>query len=165
MPKSVDKSDKFEIRRLETADYEQAAEIFAFVHALHQKNRPDIYRKTDMPLCKDEFFKMCADRNGILLCVEENRRVLGIACAYMRENSGDAVSLPRIKAFMEDFAVRPDAQGCGVGSALLKAVEAEAKRRGADALELMVWSFNDTAIKFYENVGMTPRSVIMEKKI
>ena len=41
MPKNV---ENFEIRTLGRDDYAQAAEIFAFVHALHQANRPDIYR-------------------------------------------------------------------------------------------------------------------------
>ena len=47
MPKNV---ENFEIRTLGRDDYAQAAEIFAFVHALHQANRPDIYRKTNVPL-------------------------------------------------------------------------------------------------------------------
>lgn len=162
MPKNV---ESFEIRTLGRDDYAQTTKIFAFVHALHQANRPDIYRKTNVPLGEEEFFKMCDDPHEIMLCAVRDGKILGFACTVMRENAGDAISLPRIKAFMEDLAVRPDAQGRGVGSVLLKAVEAEAKRRGAGTLELMVWSFNDTAIKFYENAGMTPRSVIMEKKI
>ena len=38
MPKNV---KNFEIRTLGRDDHAQAAEIFAFVHALHQANRPD----------------------------------------------------------------------------------------------------------------------------
>ena len=53
MPKNV---ENFEIRTLGRDDYAQAAKIFAFVHALHQANRPDIYRKTNVPLDEDEFF-------------------------------------------------------------------------------------------------------------
>lgn len=59
MPKNV---ENFEIRTLGRDDYAQAAEIFAFVHALHQVNRPDIYRKTNVPLGEDEFFKMAMTR-------------------------------------------------------------------------------------------------------
>ena len=53
----------------------------------------------------------------------------------------------------------------GIGTALLYASEAEAKRRDAESLELMVWSFNKSAMRFYESAGMTVRSLVMEKKL
>lgn len=205
MPKNV---ENFMIRALAKDDYAQAAEIFSFVHDLHRRNRPDIYRQTDAPLSKEKFFEMCDDPNGILLCavrvcgenhvsagdsgtVDRQDRninscaehdfsknthgagaaaardgeILGISCTFMRKVPGDAVSLPRIRAYMDDLAVRPLAQGLGIGTVLLQATEAEAKRRGAGSLELMVWSFNESAIEFYEKAGMTPRSVVMEKKL
>ena len=52
-----------------------------------------------------------------------------------------------------------------VTTALLYASEAEAKRCGAESLELMVWSFNKSAMRFYESVGMTVRSLVMKKKL
>lgn len=162
MPKNV---ESFEIRTLGRDDYAQTTKIFAFVHALHQANRPDIYKKTNVPLGEEEFFKMCDDPNEIMLCAVRDGKILGLACTVMRENAGDAVTLPRVRAVMEELAVLPQAQGMGVGTALLHAAEAEAKRRGAESLELMVWAFNKSAIRFYESVGMTVRSLVMEKKL
>lgn len=121
MPKNV---ENFEIRALGRDDYAQAAEIFAFVHALHQANRPDIYRKTNVPLGEDEFFKMCDDPHEIMLCAVRDGKILGLARTVMRGNAGDAVTLPRVRAVMEELAVLPQAQGMGVGSALMDAVEA-----------------------------------------
>ena len=149
MPKNV---ENFEIRTLGRDDYAQAAEIFAFVHTLHQANRPDIYRKTDDP-------------HEIMLCAVRDGKILGLARTVMRENAGDAVTLSRVRAVMEELAVLPQAQGMGIGTALLYASEAEAKRRGAESLELMVWSFNKSAMRFYESAGMTVRSLVMEKKL
>lgn len=162
MPKNV---ENFEIRTLGRDDYAQAAEIFAFVHALHQANRPDIYRKTNVPLGEDEFFKMCDDPHEIMLCAVRDGKILGLARTVMRGNAGDAVTLSRVRAVMEELAVLPQAQGMGIGTALLYASEAEAKRRGAEFLELMVWSFNKSAMRFYESAGMTVRSFVMEKKL
>lgn len=75
MPKNV---ENFEVRALGCDDYAQAAEIFAFVHALHQANRPDIYRKTNVPLGEDEFFKMCDDPHEIMLCAVRDGKILGL---------------------------------------------------------------------------------------
>ena len=155
MPKNV---ENFEIRTLGRDDYAQAAEVFAFVHALHQANRPDIYRKTNVPLGEDEFFKMCDDPHEIMLCAVRDGKILGLARTVMRGNAGDAVTLSRVRAVMEELAVLPQAQGMGIGTALLYASEAE-------ALELMVWSFNKSAMRFYESTGMTVRSLVMEKKL
>ena len=118
MPKNV---ENFEIRTLGRDDYAQAAEIFAFVHALHQANRPDIYRKTNVPLGEDEFFKMCDDPHEIMLCAVRDGKILGLACTVMRGNAGDAVTLSRVRAVMEELAVLPQAQGMGIGTALLYA--------------------------------------------
>lgn len=162
MPKNV---ENFEIRTLGRDDYAQAAEIFAFVHTLHQANRPDIYRKTNVPLGEGEFFKMCDDPHEIMLCAVRDGKILGLARTVMRGNAGDAVTLPRVWAVMEELAVLPQAQSMGIGTALLYASEAEAKRLGAESLELMVWSFNKSAMRFYESAGMTVRSLVMEKKL
>lgn len=97
MPKNV---ENFEIRTLGRDDYAQAAEIFAFVHALHQANRPDIYRKTNVPLGEDEFFKMCDDPHEIMLCAVRDGKILGLARTVMRGNAGDAVTLSRVRAVM-----------------------------------------------------------------
>lgn len=106
MPKNV---ENFEIRTLGRDDYAQAAEIFAFVHALHQANRPDIYRKTNVPLGEDEFFKMCDDPHEIMLCAVQDGKILGLARTVMRGNAGDAVTLSRVRAVMEELAVLPQA--------------------------------------------------------
>lgn len=54
MPKNV---ENFEIRTLGRDDYAQAAEIFAFVHALHQANRPDIYQEDECPARRRRIFQ------------------------------------------------------------------------------------------------------------
>lgn len=102
MPKNI---ESFEIRTLGRDDYAQTTKIFAFVHALHQANRPDIYRKTNVPLGEEEFFKMCDDPHEIMLCAVRDGKILGLACTVMRENAGDAVTLPRVRAVMEELAV------------------------------------------------------------
>ncbi len=91
MPKNV---ENFEIRTLGRDDYAQAAGIFAFVHALHQANRPDIYRKTNVPLGEDEFFKMCDDPHEIMLCAVRDGKILGLARTVMRGSLGVRNSRP-----------------------------------------------------------------------
>ena len=151
-----------QIRALTLEDYSAAAEIFRQVHALHQENRPDIYRALDNPLSAAYFAQMCSDPNGIALCAVYAERIAGVAYTYIKPPSVNPVVQPRVTAFMDDLAVHPDFRGQGVGKTLLEESARLAVKRGACSLELMVWAFNRNAIEFYEHAGMTPRSIIME---
>jgi GNAT superfamily N-acetyltransferase len=55
--------------------------------------------------------------------------------------------------YLEDLFVRPDFRGHGYGFALLKAVAAEAVRRGAHRLDWVVLDWNEPAIDFYRRLG------------
>lgn len=46
-------------------------------------------------------------------------------------------------------------------------LEAEnlAKKLNCERIELNCWEFNETAIKFYEEIGMKTQRRIMEKKV
>ena len=54
---------------------------------------------------------------------------------------------------IHDIAVRPNARGRGVGQALLQAVEAEAKARGACKVTLEVLTGNAVALRSYARFG------------
>ncbi|MBO5253476.1 MAG: GNAT family N-acetyltransferase [Clostridia bacterium] len=153
---------EFLIRALRPDDYEQSAEIFRQVHRLHQEGRPDIYRMTKNPLGIDYFTYLCGNPDGIALCAECDGQISGIAYTYIKKPTDNPVSLPRVTAFMDDLAVHEDFRGLGIGKALVEETRRLAKARGAVSLELMVWAFNQNAVEFYEHLGMSPRSLIME---
>lgn len=54
---------------------------------------------------------------------------------------------------LHDFSVLPDAQGRGVGSALLAALEQRARERGAAKITLEVVATNDGARRLYHRHG------------
>lgn len=55
--------------------------------------------------------------------------------------------------YLEDFFLRPDARGCGLGVALFRAVIEEAARRDAVRLEWEVLDWNVGAQRFYYSMG------------
>ncbi len=44
-------------------------------------------------------------------------------------------------------------------------MEKIAKENECSPIELNVWAFNDEAIKFYESIGMSVKTMILEKKL
>jgi ribosomal protein S18 acetylase RimI-like enzyme len=56
-------------------------------------------------------------------------------------------------AHLEAIAVGEDAEGTGVGQALMEAAEAEARAKGAKTISLHVFAVNSRAREFYEKSG------------
>ena len=75
------------------------------------------------------------------------------------------VFLDRKELYIDDLCVDQDRRGQHIGSLLCDHVTAYAKEIGCTFLTLNVWQGNDSAMRFYENAGMSPRSITMEKKL
>jgi GNAT superfamily N-acetyltransferase len=76
------------------------------------------------------------------------------------ETAGYALFFPTFSTFLsiqgiwlEDLFVRPAHRGGGVGKALLAAVAATARARGAERLEWSALDWNELALGFYERIG------------
>ncbi len=74
---------------------------------------------------------------------EVDGRLAGIAIARVRSGT----------MHLANIAVVPDAGGRGIGSALVRAVEAEAARRGIATLRLATHVKMDGNVAFYERLG------------
>jgi GNAT superfamily N-acetyltransferase len=64
--------------------------------------------------------------------------------------------LGRPGIYLEDLFVRPQARGCGVGTALLREVARIAVQRNAGRLEWAVLDWNAPAIGYYQKLGADP---------
>ena len=53
----------------------------------------------------------------------------------------------------------------GIGTLLYNETVRLAKERGANTLMLTVWAFNENALRFYKDLGMTERNINMEMKL
>ena len=58
--------------------------------------------------------------------------------------------------YLEDLYVRPEFQGRGIGTLLLREVSRIALERGCERLEWSVLNWNTPAIAFYESLGARP---------
>jgi ribosomal protein S18 acetylase RimI-like enzyme len=64
-----------------------------------------------------------------------------------------------------DLAVTENARRLGVGTALMRAGEIWARKRGLPVLSLDVWSTNTRALEFYSRMGYRPESVSLIKAL
>lgn len=153
------------IRKWRAEDYAAIVGLFQQVHEIHRLNRPDYYASVDCPLSQAEFTSAMKDDDVIALAAEADGDVVGFTIVKLREPSKNPRLLPRKVAFMEDLAVDSRFRRKGIGRLLFEAARNEASGRGYTKMELMVWSFNTSAMDFYKKAGMSERSVIMEMDI
>jgi GNAT superfamily N-acetyltransferase len=90
-----------------------------------------------------------AGEDRVIYIAEAGDRWLGMATGLVEDPHGPQVAL--VGMFVE-----PAARGRGVGAALVEAVTAWARGRGAARLFLAVTSTNDAAIRLYYHCGFRP---------
>lgn len=150
------------IRDMEINDYNGIDKLMQQVHSIHVENRPDLYVELEHPLSKSEFEELVQNKNVISIIAEESGIVIGLCIVSIRNKSG---MIEKKVAYMDDLCIDERFRGQGVGKKLFSFVSDIARKKGAQRLDLMVWSFNKNALSFYEELGMKPQRYIFEKEL
>ncbi|HIT33100.1 MAG TPA: GNAT family N-acetyltransferase [Candidatus Faecousia intestinigallinarum] len=151
-----------QIRNLLPEDYPAADALMQQLHQIHLQNRPDLFRPFLHPYTRGKFVEMTADSGHICLAAVEDAQIVGICLVSIRTRSN---MVDMLSAYVDDLVVNPAYQRRGIAAALLEEVQTRAKAKGAQRLDLMVWSFNKSALRFYQALGMTPQRYILEKEL
>lgn len=101
-----------------------------------------------------------AEDGAFALVARRDALAVGYAIVLVTPGSPTWVE-PARYAEVVDIAVAREAQGAGVGRALLDRVHDES---GCDVVELIVLSANAPARAFYERVGFEPYSEILRRR-
>ena len=72
---------------------------------------------------------------------------------HIHETPPISVFIPVRLALVSDIAVKTEFRRHGIGSMLVNKVHEWGETRGASAVELTVYAFNQSAIDFYEAIG------------
>ncbi len=152
------------IRKIKSEDFESISKLVLQVHDLHYKNRPDIYNDID-PFEKSYFDFLMNDENTISIVCEIDSKIVGFCVTTIRKPSNNPLLKPRLVAYIEDMCVDSNYRRNGIGKKLFDETVRLSKNQGATSVELMVWNFNSEAISFYEKLGFSHRSHIMEYKV
>lgn len=139
-----------EIRAATRADVEGVRRVAE--RAWHDAHEPIIGAEAVEEFL-DEFyeredFERRVDRDDVLHVVAaESGEVVGFATARPVEEDGEGTFA------LGQLYVAPDRYGEGVGTDLLEYVEAAARDRGGEQIQLSVMSGNERAVGFYESRG------------
>lgn len=154
------------IRRAETRDADRINELLFQVAKIHANGRPDIFKTATKKYSDEELIKIIGnDDSPIFVATDENDYILGYAFCIFEEIKDSVLLKDKKTLYIDDICVDENSRGKHVGQSLYDFVENFAEEKGFDNITLNVWSFNESAYKFYENCGMTPLKITMEKSI
>lgn len=157
---------KIKVRKAQNKDAVKIAKMLISIGELHHTGRPDIYRDNLQKYDENDILEILKDENSpIFVATDENDEVAGYAfCQIKTVNQTDAL-VGRKYVYIDDFCTDEKYRRQNVGSMLMDYVKTEIKKMGIESIELNVWEFNDSAIKFYEKCGFVTQRREMEIKI
>ena len=135
------------------------------VGQVHHEIRPDIFRSGAQKYDEAALEEILADPMRPIFVAVEGDFVLGYCFCIHKNTQGDPVLTDRKELYIDDLCVDETCRGKGVATRLYRYVTEYAKNQGYAFITLNVWEGNDNARRFYEHMGMTPRSTNMEIKL
>ncbi|WP_409253902.1 GNAT family N-acetyltransferase [Bacillus sp. SCS-153A] len=155
----------FKIREACLRDFDRLKPLHKEVHDLHVAGRPDKYKATEETLDWNYFNELIESPDGKILLIEDGESIVGFTILKKVQPPKWETKVQSSVVFMEDLGVAPSYQRKGLARMLFEKALEFTKDCHADSLELGVWEFNQTAIEFYEQMGMTTQARKMEIKV
>lgn len=139
---------------LRTAVPEDVDEIIELIHDLAVYERePDAVRNTPEMLHALLFAEHPAIFCHVVDAPEgSGHRIDGFALWFLNYSTWEGTH----GIYLEDYYVRPEARGKGLGTALLGSLAAVAAERGYARVEWVVLKWNQPAIDVYQHMGARP---------
>ena len=154
-----------QIRFAKPADVPAILKLLRQVGKVHADGRPDIFRLGAQKYSASQIIAMLDDPTRPIFIAAEGETVLGYGFCKLLTYEKDPVIRERTELYLDDLCVAESSQKQGVGKQIYTAVRKYAKQRGCHSVTLNVWNFNETAYKFYVNLGLAPRKTCMEDRL
>lgn len=151
------------IRLLREDDYDAARALYEQVQSLHTENLSHIFAPTEV--FDRDFFAQMLSTSGATLVAELDGRVVALCVMQCKTAPNVPTFQPRRYAYVDDLCVDEACRRRGIGRSLMTAVFMLARAHGVSSIELNVWGFNESAIRFYESLGMTCQRMQMECRL
>lgn len=151
------------IRKANVKDIDEIMKLLRQVLAIHHNGRPDIFKANATKYTADELKEILADEARPVLVAVDGENIVGYAFCIYQQHKDDNILTDIKTLYIDDLCVDEGCRGQHIGKELYNAVLALAKESDCYNVTLNVWSFNESAQKFYTACGMTPLKTVMEK--
>ena len=151
-----------DIRFAKPEDVAGILKLLKQVGRVHHEGRPDIFRKGAQKYGASQVLGMLDKPATPIFVAVEGDKVLGYGFCIMEQFHQHSVMKDRTTLYIDDLCVLEECRGKHIGTAIYQKILEYAKWRGCYNVTLNVWSCNESAMKFYESLGLKPQKVGME---
>ena len=153
------------IRLAQTQDIPGMVNLLYQVGGVHHDIRPDIFRPNALKYTEAALEALLKDESKPIFVADDNGSVAGYCFCQIRDYTGSTALTDRKELYIDDLCVDETRRGQHIGSVLYDHAVAYAREIGCAFLTLNVWCGNDSAMRFYEKMGLKQRSITMENKL
>ncbi len=151
-----------EIRLAQEHDIPGLLGLLLQVGDVHHQIRPDIFRPGGQKYTRQALNALLQDPSRPIFVAMAGDAMLGYCFCVVKNTQGSTVQTDRLELYIDDLCVDEACRSQGAGKALYRHALDYAKSLGCRFISLNVWCGNDSALRFYENLGLKPRSMMME---
>lgn len=152
-----------EIRKAQERDIPGIEELLVQVCLVHHMGRPDLFQYGKQKYSSQQLKELLADPlRPIFVALDKTGKVIAHAFCIHQQKMDHNVLTPVKTFYIDDICVHENYRGSGVGKQIYNFIQTYAKEHGYYNLTLNVWSFNEAALRFYENCGLTPQKIGLE---
>ena len=151
-----------EIRIAKDPDVPELKRLLLQVGGVHHDIRPDIFREGCLKYDEEALAELLKDESCPIWVAMEGEAMLGYCFCQWRFFHDSTTMTDRTELYIDDLCIDQQSRGQGVAKALYDYVVGVAKERYCNFITLNVWCGNDRAMRFYEKMGLKPRSITMD---
>lgn len=152
------------IRPAKARDIPAIIDLLRQVGQVHRNIRPDIFRDGAQKYDEAALAELLNNPTRPIFVAEEDR-VLGYCFCILEETANHPVLTDEKALYIDDLCVDEACRGRHVGKLLYEYVCAFARTLNCNTVTLNVWCGNDSAMAFYEKMGLKPRKIYMETRL
>jgi diamine N-acetyltransferase len=154
------------IREALLSDAQALGNLLVEIQTFHVAALPNIF----LPIGQDEqTVALLTDQittpDAQSFIAEEGGKIVGYIWVRMRRPPPIHLMVPRQFAEIDTLVVAETHRGAGVGRALVTRAQGWAIEQGADEIRLVVYEFNQDAIRFYERLGFATSRRTMSRRL
>lgn len=141
------------IRLATQADKPAINELRKQVKLVHAAGRPDFFSEGFDEASADYLNVMMMQENAELFVADRDGAIVGFAFLEYIDRPATPYRIATQYCHIAEFGVDERYRRQGIGTALFDRVKACAAEKGYRRMELGMWEFNESALRFYESVG------------
>jgi ribosomal protein S18 acetylase RimI-like enzyme len=151
------------IRFAEEKDCEEIASLLKEINLLHATLLPEVFKV--YPKYTKEQVEEMMKKNTMIILVDDEDGVKGYLLAIIKEVKDNYLFQDSRTFYIDDICVDKAYQGKHIGTKLYQEAVKLAKEKNCTRVALNVWNKNQSALKFYESLGLKAVHTEMEQRI